>query len=158
MAHSVERRTRLARRALSQHALDRPGRPPAPVAQQVALCHGAGARHRCRQTVFSQDFLTFSGRMARERGQDVTFVTERCVMRLLEDGLTVTEVAPGVNLERDILERVEIPLRVSPNVRQMDAKIFAPAPMGLQLARPVEPLARELVAQATGRTGENGRV
>lgn len=85
------------------------------------------------------EHVTFSGRMARERGQEVTFVTERCVLRLLADGLTVTEIAPGIELERDVLERVQTPLRVSPELRRMDARLFDPAPMGLSLLeRPVD--------------------
>lgn len=84
------------------------------------------------------EHVTFSGRMARERGQNVTFVTERCVIRLLDDGLTVTEIAPGVDLERDVLNRVEIPLRVSPDLQKMDERVFRPARMGLSLRRPGE--------------------
>jgi propionate CoA-transferase len=77
--------------------------------------------------------VTFSGRMARARGQNVTFVTERCVIRLLPDGLTVTEIAPGVDLERDVLGRVRIPLRVSPELILMDERLFHPECMGLML-------------------------
>ena len=79
------------------------------------------------------EHVTFSGRMARERGQNVIFITERCVIRLLPDGLTVTEIAPGVDLERDVLGRVAIPLRVSPELRQMDERLFRPELMGLTL-------------------------
>lgn len=79
------------------------------------------------------DHVTLSGRMTRERGQHVTFVTERCVIRLLPDGLTVTEIAPGVDLDRDILGRLPIPLLVSPDLRQMDARLFRPEPMQLCL-------------------------
>lgn len=79
------------------------------------------------------EHVTFSGRMARERGQRVTFVTERCVIRLLPDGLTVTETAPGIDLERDILARVEVPLRVAAEPREMDWRLFRPEPMGLRL-------------------------
>ena len=77
--------------------------------------------------------MTFSGRMARERGQEVTYVTERCVLRLEANGLTVTEIAPGVDLRHDILDRAEIPLRVSSNLREMDRRLFRPEPMGLSL-------------------------
>jgi propionate CoA-transferase len=77
--------------------------------------------------------VTFSGRMARERNQNVTFVTERCVIRLREDGLTVTEVAPGIDVARDVLSRVDIPLRVSPDLRVMDQRIFRPELMRLEL-------------------------
>ena len=79
------------------------------------------------------EHVTFSGRMARERGQHVTFVTERCVIRLLDDGLTVMEIAPGVDLDRDILDRVQIPLRVSPNLSRIDDRVFCPQSMRLRL-------------------------
>ena len=91
------------------------------------------------------EHVTFSGRMARERGQNVTFITERCVIRLLPDGLTVTEIAPGVDLERDVLGRVAIPLRVSPELRQMDERLFRPECMGLTLRAGEERIQRELL-------------
>jgi acyl CoA:acetate/3-ketoacid CoA transferase len=77
--------------------------------------------------------VTFSGRRARELGQEVVFVTERCVLRLLPEGLTVTEVAPGIDIERDIVGQTTIELRVSPDVRPMDAALFRPEPFGLRL-------------------------
>jgi acyl CoA:acetate/3-ketoacid CoA transferase len=79
------------------------------------------------------EHVTFSGRRAREQEQDVTYVTERCVLKLLPDGLTVTEVAPGVDLQRDVLEQAAIPLRVAPGIRRMDARLFAPEKMQLEL-------------------------
>jgi acyl CoA:acetate/3-ketoacid CoA transferase len=103
------------------------------------------------------EHVTFSGRMARERGQNVTFVTERCVIRLLDNGLTVTEVAPGVEVERDVLQRVVIPLRISPDLRTMDERIFKPELMGLQLRSPQQSKARELMSFAPGTAGDNGR-
>jgi propionate CoA-transferase len=103
------------------------------------------------------EHVTFSGRMARERGQDVTFVTERCVIRLLKDGLTVTEVAPGVDLERDILNRVEVPLRVSRDLRTMDEQIFKPDLMGLQLRPPGEKAEWVLVGGAGSQVGDDDR-
>jgi acyl CoA:acetate/3-ketoacid CoA transferase len=53
--------------------------------------------------------------------------------RLLPEGLTVTEVAPGVDLERDVLARVPIPLHVATELRLMDDRVFRPEPMGLRL-------------------------
>jgi acyl CoA:acetate/3-ketoacid CoA transferase len=79
------------------------------------------------------EHVTFSGKMARQRGQNVMFVTERCVMRLEPDGLTVTEIAPGVDLERDVLAQADLSLRVSDQVREMDQRLFRPEPMGLTL-------------------------
>ncbi|MBI5303213.1 MAG: acyl CoA:acetate/3-ketoacid CoA transferase [Chloroflexi bacterium] len=80
------------------------------------------------------EHVTFSGRRAREQGQDVTYITERCVMRLEPEGLTVIEIAPGIHLERDVLAQSDIPLRVSPELRTMDARLFRPERMGLVLA------------------------
>ena len=77
--------------------------------------------------------VTFSGHCARENGQKVTYVTERCVLALEPRGLTVTEIAPGLRLEEDVLSQADIPLSVSPNLRQMDAKLFTPEPMRLEL-------------------------
>lgn len=88
---------------------------------------------RMRKLVDEVEHVTFSGRMARQRGQDVTYVTERCVMKLTEGGLTVTEIAPGVDLERDVLALADFPLRVANGLKVMDAAIFRDAPMGLRL-------------------------
>ena len=76
---------------------------------------------------------TFSGEMALKRGQEITYITERCVLELDENGLTITEIAPGARLQEDLLDQADIPLRVSPDLREMPAEIFQPQPMGLQL-------------------------
>jgi propionate CoA-transferase len=77
--------------------------------------------------------ITFSGPLALEEQRSVTYVTERCVLRLMPEGLTVVEIAPGVDLERDVLGRAAFPLSISPNLRPMDSRLFRPEPMGLQL-------------------------
>lgn len=79
------------------------------------------------------DHVTFSGRMGRERGQEVLYITERCVVRLSDAGLEVTEIAPGIDLQRDVLDQSDIELRVSPALKVMDAAIFTDAPFGLKL-------------------------
>ena len=81
--------------------------------------------------------VTFSGRRARELGQEVVFVTERCVIRLLPEGLTVTEIAPGISVSRDIVGQTSVDLRISPDLREMDPRLFRPDPMGLHLAERV---------------------
>ena len=81
--------------------------------------------------------MTFSGRRARELGQEVVFVTERCVIRLLPEGLTVTEIAPGISVSRDIVGQTSVDLRISPDLREMDPRLFRPEPMGLHLAERV---------------------
>lgn len=79
------------------------------------------------------DQVSFSGRRARMQGQDITYVTERCVLRLVDQGLMVTEIAPGLELQRDILDQAATPLLVSPELREMDARLFQPDLMGLTL-------------------------
>jgi len=79
------------------------------------------------------DQVSFSGKRAVEQGQDVTYVTERCVVKLMPEGLTVIEIAPGIDLQRDILDQAATPLRVAHDLKPMDARLFADAPMDLRL-------------------------
>jgi propionate CoA-transferase len=82
--------------------------------------------------------------MARKRRQDVLYITERCVIQLTEAGLTVIEIAPGVDLERDVLAKADVPLLVSPNLRLMTSALFHPEPMGLILSHKPSRIARTL--------------
>jgi propionate CoA-transferase len=79
--------------------------------------------------------ISFSGEMARRRRQEVLYITERCVIELTEGGLTVIEIAPGVDLEKDVLGRSGVPLLVSPDLQLMSPALFRPEPMGLILSR-----------------------
>ena len=92
---------------------------------------------KIKKLVEAVEHVTFSGRRAVEQGQDVTYVTERCVMKLTPAGVTVTEIAPGVDLARDILAQSGFPLIIAGDLRTMPAKIFAPEPIGLTL--PMKP-------------------
>ena len=77
--------------------------------------------------------VSFSGRRALDQGQHATFITERCVIELRDAGLTVVEVAPGVDLRRDVLGRAGIELSVDDGVKTMDPRLFRPEPVGLEL-------------------------
>jgi len=88
---------------------------------------------KIRKLVNAVEQITFSGPRAVAQGQDIVYVTERCVLLQEREGLTITEIAPGVDLERDVLAQSEFPLRVSPTLKQMDAALFRPAPIGLSL-------------------------
>ena len=79
------------------------------------------------------EHVTFSGKRARQQGQHVTYITERCVLRLESHGLTVTEIAPGIDLDRDILGQTAIPLHISPALRKMDHRLFFSDRMGMIL-------------------------
>lgn len=67
--------------------------------------------------------ITFNGLDAAERGQEVLFVTERAVLRLATDGLELTEIAPGIDLERDVLAQMGFK-PIMRDVKQMDAALF----------------------------------
>jgi acyl CoA:acetate/3-ketoacid CoA transferase len=79
------------------------------------------------------EHVTFSARMGLVRGQDVTYVTERCVIKLAAEGLVVTEIAPGVDLQRDVLGQADFALRVAPDLGTMDPGLFRDAPLRMQL-------------------------
>src|SRR5207248_3538861 len=73
--------------------------------------------------------VTFSGRRALAQGQRVHYVTERCVLELREEGVTVVEIAPGVDLEQDVLGKAAFKLRVADDLREMDPRLFRPQPL-----------------------------
>jgi propionate CoA-transferase len=86
---------------------------------------------RFQKFVTQTQHVTFNGRRGAAQGQDVTYVTERCVFRLTAEGLLLTEVAPGVEVDKDIRPKVGFPLRLAADCRPMDSRIFRPEPMGL---------------------------
>jgi len=77
------------------------------------------------------EHVTFSGPYAIAKGQTVLYITERCVFMLTEEGLELTEIAPGIDLEHDILRHMDFPPVIKSSLRLMDARIFNPEPMGL---------------------------
>jgi propionate CoA-transferase len=87
--------------------------------------------------------VTYSGALAARNGQRAFYITERAVFRRNEAGrLELIEIAPGIDLERDILAQMQFRPNVSPALKEMDARIFRPEPMGLAAliaakARPV---------------------
>jgi propionate CoA-transferase len=88
---------------------------------------------------------TFSGARALARGQRVLYVTERCVFRLARGGgLELIEIAPGIDLQREILALMDFAPAISPELRQMDAALFADAPMNLRERMLALPLAERL--------------
>ena len=75
--------------------------------------------------------VTFSGSYAGETGQPVLYVTERCVLRRTAEGVELVEVAPGVDIERDILAHMAFrPILRDP--KPMDPRLFREEPMGLE--------------------------
>lgn len=86
-------------------------------------------RHRKLLPAIEQ--VNLHGPSAFARGAHVRVITERCVFALDAQGLLLIEVAPGIDIERQIRPHVGFELRVSPDCRPMDARLFLPQPMGL---------------------------
>jgi propionate CoA-transferase len=76
--------------------------------------------------------ITYSGRYGRERHQKVLYVTERAVFRLAADGPELIEIAPGIDVERDILARMGFRPVIAKELRVMDARLFLPGRIGLR--------------------------
>jgi len=89
---------------------------------------------KLKKLVEAVEHVTFSGRRAIEQGQDITYVTERCVMKLTPDGIKLIEIAPGVDLQTQVLDQSEFPLIVADDLKLMDAKLFDEARIGLSLS------------------------
>jgi propionate CoA-transferase len=79
------------------------------------------------------EHVTFAGQRALRTGQDVLYVTERCVMRLTESGLVATEVMPGIRAEEDIVQASGGRVRVAENAVTMPTALLRDAPMGMSL-------------------------
>jgi len=77
--------------------------------------------------------VTFSGVRAVAQGQDVLYVTERCVIRLTAEGLTAVEIMPGIEPERDIVQASGGRVAVSDQATIMPRAILRDVPMGLSI-------------------------
>jgi len=88
---------------------------------------------RSKKFVKQVQQVTFSGDYAREHGQNVLYITERAVFRLTDEGVALVEIAPGIDLQTQVLDQIEFPVIVSPMLKEMDARIFRPEKMELKL-------------------------
>jgi propionate CoA-transferase len=75
---------------------------------------------------------TFSGQYAAAAGQPVLYVTERCVFRLTSNGLELIEIAPGIDLQRDVLAHVGFKPIIDGEPKLMDERLFRDEPIGLK--------------------------
>jgi propionate CoA-transferase len=105
-----------------------------------------------RKFVRQVEHRTFSGREAFKRGQPVLYVTERCVFRLHQRGLQLIEVAPGLDLQRDILAAMDFEPVIEGEIKTMDAALFGEPPLGLRARLLLLPLADRFSYDAEQRT------
>ena len=76
--------------------------------------------------------VAFSGQQAIKYGQEILYVTERAVFRLTKDGMNLEEVAPGIDIDKDILQQMNFEPMIRGSVREMDEKIFSESIMGIR--------------------------
>ena len=96
---------------------------------------------RNRKFVKAVEQVTFSAAQARQSGHETMVVTERAVFRLTDSGLCLEEIAPGIDLERDVLGQMDFVPEMKQPLKTMDPRIFAAAPMGLRASLDERPLA-----------------
>ncbi len=77
--------------------------------------------------------ITFSGEFAQENDKTTYYITERAVFVLDKNGFKLTEIAPGVDLEKDILAHMDFRPEIAEDLKLMDERIFADEPMGLKI-------------------------
>lgn len=90
-----------------------------------------GQEGKTKKFIKDVEQITFSGEYAREIGQQVLYITERAVFELKPEGLVLTEIAPGISLEKDILANMDFEPIISENLKIMDERIFKDELMGL---------------------------
>lgn len=93
----------------------------------------AGGAHKLVSEV---EQISFSAAQALADGKPATYITERAVFRLTDDGLQLTEIAPGLDLERDVLAHMDFRPKIADTVATMDARCFTDAPLHLELPAP----------------------
>ncbi|MEX0319008.1 MAG: acyl CoA:acetate/3-ketoacid CoA transferase [Ruegeria sp.] len=90
-------------------------------------------RGRFTKMVETVEHVTFAGRRARAQGQNVLYVTERCVIRLTENGLVATEIMPGIDAQADIVAASDGRVTIAENATLMPKTLLSEGPMRLAL-------------------------
>lgn len=89
------------------------------------------------------EHITFSGSLAADIGQPVLYITERCVFSITKEGLELIEVAPGIDIDKDILAHMEFKPTIR-SVKEMDPRIFIDEPMQLRTEMVEMPIAKRI--------------
>jgi Acyl CoA:acetate/3-ketoacid CoA transferase len=79
--------------------------------------------------------ISFSGQYAQSIGQTVLYITERAVFRLTKEGLFLEEIAPGIDMKKDILDHMDFRPKISENLKIMDERIFKEEPIGINIGQ-----------------------
>lgn len=87
---------------------------------------------RVRKLINQVEQVTFAGSYAMKHRQPVLYVTERAVFELTEDGVELKEIAPGIDIQKDVLDQMDF-VPVIKDVKVMDERIFCDELMGLKL-------------------------
>jgi propionate CoA-transferase len=82
-----------------------------------------------KKVVHKVEHLSFNGPYTVGKGTKVLYVTERAVFDLRHGQLTLIEIAPGIDLQRDVLDQLAAPIPVAADIKLMDERIFRDAPM-----------------------------
>lgn len=87
---------------------------------------------KVKKFVKNVEQITFSGDYARKFGLKVFYVTERAVFELRKEGFALVEIAPGMELRKDILPQMEFKPIIAEDLKTMDPRIFTEGPMGIR--------------------------
>ncbi|MDK4510505.1 acyl CoA:acetate/3-ketoacid CoA transferase [Fusobacterium necrophorum] len=87
---------------------------------------------KIKKFVADLDQITFSGNLAAGKGKKVLYITERAVFELRKEGLTLIEIAPGIDLQKDILNQMDFVPLIAKDLKQIDAKIYKEEKMELE--------------------------
>jgi propionate CoA-transferase len=120
-------------------------------ARKVVFVGSFEANGECK-FVAEVEHRTFSGREAWRRGQQVLYVTERAVFGLHEAGIELLELAPGLDLQRDVLALMAFRPVLGAALRSMEPALFAEAPLGLRARLLMLPLDSRFTYDAGSRT------
>ena len=88
---------------------------------------------RAKKFLEQVEQITFSGKYAQSINQPVLYITERAVFELTAGGMELIELAPGIDLEKDVLALMDFAPVISPKLKVMDKRIFRDQPMGLSI-------------------------
>lgn len=91
--------------------------------KRIVFCGTLTGKGGMKKMVGNVQQITFSGRHTAPE-QEILYVTERCVFKLIDGVMTLTEIAPGLDVEKDIISQMDFTPRISPELKTMDASIF----------------------------------